>query len=456
MSTKRLINKHSVLGRLGSFWGSSLDAETLARVRTLSHFVDHSSAVGDLAQTVSLMSGEDEVAFEHRTLKFETKDVVFIDELFQERIRIALGAAAGGVVVIRRPEPQELIITGWAHLLEPSYPQAAISTEAGVLLLFPTGDDNSILNLGHMRPMYALRVPFNWKFTALESISKTLVVGLDFVQQPGLLIFEEHPETLFPTRQILVRAGAEILPSPLCYSMQLDSIPGTVKDVAAYYRGLATTAAFEKAVATAAGLVVTPQKGTVNRVTRSTSGEYSYAFDWGVLHIPYEHAPLELYSVLEAGTIIGGAVRVFTGTSTYAWWRETDWSKGISMDAFCPVKGLTIPDAIVRCDAVDETADKHARLHLTGQDNDLERYWTHVKSSELLTGNYLNAVVGLADLDDVKFFNGIDFFFKHLLGDKSLVVELHTEALGGYYHQRALEFIRREKPVNLVTIINSL
>lgn len=454
MNIRRLLNKHALLGRLGSFWGQGVIPASLNIARKLSHFIDHSAATGSINQAVQQMAGVSVLPFEHKTVHFKPTDLVTNEDPFSERLRTVLGTSEGTVVIMRRPELYETIIPGLEMLTV--IEGLALLAENDSFLLFPSMDGYGV-TINMLRTAYFLKVPFNLTYTSLETPTRTLMAGVDFIQQPGLLIFVENPATLFENFNLVVRAGYEKAPSPLCYTFQLDSVQGSMQRVSDYYRGQISASTFEKAIAAATGLTIVDKDTVVLQVIVGAGYKRSYVTAEGMLEVPYKHTPMDLGTFLTAGTIIGGAVKVFGSQEPNAtWWRESNWTRGINMDDFCAVKGLKIPDSNVLCDAEYVSEDVHVRLHLLGSEAALQQYWALTRQNEIQSGFYMNSVLELADVNAIDYVNGIDFFFEHMLKVKSLVVELHTEELGAYYHHRAINFIKREKPSNILTIINSL
>lgn len=455
MSRLRLNNKHSLMGRLGSFWGQGLKAASLKIVRKLTHFVDHTSAISSLNGAVNHLAGAGMVSIEHRTLHFKPSDVVTLDEIFQKRVRERYGDDAENAFHIMRVASDTMVLENWRALVDEAGTAVLIS-ETDALLLFPDTTGNSRTILDGLSPLYLLRVPMTLSVYSIEVEGRLLLAGIDFTQHPGLLVFHERPDTLFPTLVLLIRSGEEGLPCNFNYTLRMDGVSGSHKAASTYYKGYSSCANFERAIAKAAGLIVTEGDCAILSSVVNPVG-VTYYTTLGVLRVPYDHTPVSNGVFVASGTVIGGAVRVLGAQNTNgAWWRETNWSAGLSLDGLCPIKGLTVPDANVLCDTVALGADYHARLHLHGSEEALAKYWEYIKANELITGKYINSQIGLDGLEERLYIHGIDFFFTWLLGAKSIVVELQTKALGEYYHQRALDFIAREKPVNVVTIINEV
>lgn len=457
MSRTRLVNKHSLMGKLGSFWGQSLTPASLTIARRLAHFVDHTSALGDLQSIVDHAAAEERLPFEHKTVSFEPSEVIVMDEELQERIRFRFATDVDDGYSIMRLNPQYMTQEGWTGILE-EFGESIIITEGGALLLFPDDSPGSFFKMDATQPIFSLLIPPDLVIESIEHEDRLMLCGVDFYHQPGLLVFHERPDTLFPDRRLLVRSGYTAKPCLFNYTLSLDDNKGAFAPVTDYMGGNLSSKAFERAIATAAGLKVTAVDLTVLSVRQGVGSAMSYSTTEGILDVEYAHEALVEGQFIPKGTVIGGAVRVLSlENSSGAWWRATNWSAGMSLDPVCSVKGLTAPDAPILVDAVEQTgADIHARLHFLGEPANLARFWTQNKQNEVKLSRFLNEVVGLSDVNDKKRVNAIDFLFENLFGIKSIVVELQTRSLGDYYHNRALAFIHREKPVNVVTIINEV
>ena len=140
--------------------------------------------------------------------------------------------------------------------------------------------------------------------------------------------------------------------------------------------------------------------------------------------------------------------------SNSAWWAALDWSDGLSLDGLCAFPGLTAPNEPRRAYAVDEDDDVHVRIDLDGPTAQQDLFWASVKRNELLTGNYLNAVVGLSSISDVKFVNPLRLMFEYLLGACGIVItRRNVGQWSGSNRARFENFVSREKPLGSIIIV---
>jgi hypothetical protein len=222
--------------------------------------------------------------------------------------------------------------------------------------------------------------------------------------------------------------------------------------VANYYRNNQSAAAFQLAIAEAAGYCILPWSGTLLEI-HLYGGETRYVFNSGVLVVHYNHAALTVGEDYPKDYIIGQGVNVYSKTSsTGQWWRQVTWNSGLCLDNLCPVKGLTIQDQPARAWANSQSTDYHARIDFLGPPAALNAFWALVQQNEVLTGKYLNTVIGLTSLTDEVILNPLDLYFTCLLGSRGIIIQLNA-AGGEDYRRRALQFIHREKPVGSVPII---
>jgi hypothetical protein len=442
----RLNNKHALLSKTGSFWADTVSESTKEIARTLVHLPTLSRHDSMLEESQRNLEGYAYVWVDNVDLPFSEDNVLTLDRRTQERIV----EFHDGVFVTFRPSQYTAPYDQHNLLFTESGDYEALATEAGDLIFFPADGAESHLILSDYRPVYFLPIPPQYKPSALQGLSRILLVGIDFQVGDGVLVFWESPSLLFG-RTIRILAGTENKHSLMNFSYKLEKVNGGVDHVAHYNRDNQSARSFELAIAQACGMTVCPEDTRVQLVQALGRGK-RYVFDGFSLDVPYAHEALVAGSLLEKHTVIGNHVKVYSGNDS-SWYKALDWSEGLSLDGLCPVKGLTVPDAQIRVDTAVEGVDFHARPHLQGEEAALARYWAYLQRNEELTGVHLNEVVGLTSLSDVLYMNGLDLFMQTMIGNRAVVVTLRTRDLGSLYHKRALAFIQREKPVGSIVII---
>ena len=189
-----------------------------------------------------------------------------------------------------------------------------------------------------------------------------------------------------------------------------------------------------------------------------------YTFDNGDSYrVTYNHTALVAGTLYTQDTIIGGEyIRVHSSENNLneQWWRSLDWSDGLPLTG--KFAGLTIPDGMTTFywveDWVDSAGDtrKHIRADFDNSDTDLQdRFWFLAHDAEERTEKTLVDTDALSTVDngtDVSI-NILDFYFRNLLGERGIVVDLDTEEFGAKVHDAVLHFLRRETPVGSAPII---
>jgi hypothetical protein len=156
-----------------------------------------------------------------------------------------------------------------------------------------------------------------------------------------------------------------------------------------------------------------------------------------------------------------GVTVTMTGSSEVygKWWQAVDWGAGLLLDDICPVKGVVVPNRPVGVEAWDvneETGKFHLRPYLVFPDNDTrDAYWLMTRDAELRTNRWLNDRVGIQQAGDTTRINMLDLMFEQVLGNRAVVVDIDTVALGDVVSSRVLAFLRDEKPVGAVVIVRT-
>jgi hypothetical protein len=186
-------------------------------------------------------------------------------------------------------------------------------------------------------------------------------IGLDFTFSSGALIWSESPHDLFDLPDVPVLCYRESPVSLWNYPLRLDSDRSAPEEVTKYYRSSQDPLQFQKAIAAAAGYTVLPFTSTLRAVLGNR-----YVFDAGVLEAPYQHVPMTAGVEYPAGTVIGDMVKVRAAPSVGSdWYRDLDWSSGLSLDKISPFQGLRLPDGQRRLSTTSESAAYPGKYHVT-------------------------------------------------------------------------------------------
>lgn len=446
------LNRHLFGIRLGTIWNEGVAKEARPILRSLLEFSNCSNAYAALQGLPRWLLGDNQEILQKHLFTIDPRQVVQIGADLQQRLLLRAATPELGYLITYRPGSYDLGLSGHAALLTED--AEILSAEDGFYLLFPMENAETELNIRaeDLYPRYVVPFPFDLHPVSLLTSTRTLVVGLDFAQGDGCLVFNESPAVIFPDGKFIAQTSARTRKALLSYTLQLDGCQTSGHHVVRYLRETQSLPAFQLAIAEIAGAVIIPWDATLHEVT-TVNGAKKYYFDAGVLTVNYAHTPLTAGTRYSKNTIIGGVVAVHGRQSAGdSWYRALDWGDGLSLDGLCPFKGLRAPDQPCRAFAVAASTDVHVRLSLQGDSEVLARYWEHVRRSELACGKYLNAVVGLTGVSDVKFVNPMEIIFRYLLANRGIAIWLDKEALGPLADKRARDFIAREKPVGSIPL----
>ena len=100
------------------------------------------------------------------------------------------------------------------------------------------------------------------------------------------------------------------------------------------------------------------------------------------------------------------------------------------------------------------------RADLTGTSGELDKYFNLVKRNELLTGKYLNDIVGLASVGDFTYLDGLAFFIQYIFRNKLVFVNTDTTTLSTIQVNKMREFLRTNAPVSasfvIIPVLNAI
>lgn len=454
----RARNRHKVLGGIGSYWGEHVHEESAGLLRDFVHLPDSMEFQGFTEEMRHSFAGSAEIQRENFVIAFDPDTVVEFGADQQARIleRYFDAEVGATLTVYRKPLDYE-ILQGFAPMSS-ELDGYILTSETCEYLVWPiasveqtTADPNVLENA------WEVAIPYGIYPETILVGDQVLTAGIDFKVFEGALQFEENPHGMFENRKIHVLQGRKRITNRMSHALGMDDISHHSEPITRFFRETTNGPSLQAAVARASGMISIPQDGILLD-SREDCGKTTYMFDWGVLTVPYAHEALVKGTRYEAGTIPGDLIRVHAPTGNPGWYTAVDWGEqGLSLDRLCPFKGIIAPNHSVKFWAYAQTGSKfHVRAQLSGDSAAQESYWNFIKRGEELTGNYLNDVLEFSALNESVQLNPIEFFFRHLLADQMLVVELRTLNIAGPIHERALSFLTEHRIVgSLLTVIES-
>ena len=435
-------NKHLQGVGLSSMWTEGLAEGTPREIRQSLLYLSRCAAVYRIFQNgMRRMVGLCDQIVEDLPVQFSPAAVVQIGADLQERMLVQAQTSEGGVYVLRRPSSYHLRTTGAVPVLNEN--NEIISNEMGETILTFVGPGDVVsfcLSATALYPRYVVPIPEGLRPTMLSVGDRDLVVGLDFVVGDGCIITHETPELLFPEHFFMIRSARTTTTAPLSFTWQLDGLTTPGVKVSRYLRESQSLYSFRLAILEVAGITMLPKAGILQAI--KVHGDTTrYIFEDFVVAVPYAHTPLVIGAFYDQDYAISDGLQVF-GPSGGSWWRELDWSEGLSLDGLTPFSGLVVPDQVVR---FSWSAGEF--FPISGDSAVRAKFWAHVRQSEEITGHPLTDVA-----PDGSCRNPIDFIFQFLLGSRAVIVRIDPDVLGGLNTKRVLDFIHREHPVGSVVI----
>lgn len=232
-----------------------------------------------------------------------------------------------------------------------------------------------------------------------------------------------------------------------------------------YIRQSQSAHSFRLALCEIAGLFITPKESMLKSVFAQ---DYTrvYSFNDFSVTVDYPHEELVVGTNYPAQTIIGGEyIRVYSQEEAAVnsqWWRVLDWRDGLPLPK--PFSELVIPDRQLRFYWVSDWTDsdgntrKHIRADFAPSNPDLQdRFWDHVHASEERTGTTLADIPGLSIVTNGvdAYANMLDLYFRMLLGERGIILDLGTDALGDAIDRAVRNFAIRETPIGSRLIIRT-
>jgi hypothetical protein len=335
-------------------------------------------------------------------------------------------------------------------------------TDSGfnVLLSSPASADVYFNWEAYLRPVPAPTYD-TWTFRIAENIvplafdTKTgkKVIGNDYTFLDGLVTFRESPFALFDLPRVHIFSYQETLFNTNNYALWLEAPVKGLQEVALYCRDRQTSAQFERAIAVAAGYTVLPFDGVLRAMIGPT-----YVFDAGVVVAPGHPNALTVGTWYPKGTVIGGSVKASaaSGANNANWYRELDWSAGLSLDSLIPFTGLSVPDEqrviYTTTESTAHAGKYHVIAQLDGDTATQTKFWAHQAAAEDRCNKFISTALGLGYGQSASV-NLLDFFFQYLLSSRALIVDLYAHDPSEDAHARAERFVAREAPVGSLPIV---
>lgn len=456
--------RYDLEGNLGSFWVDHLRGDAMFVARVLSGLAKRTSCIETLISCARNMAGEKQAFRSAFTLRYKSSSVAVMGPDVRQRIKQRVSIAGAPMELLRRPAfgNYEFPQSGHVGLRSDgdSDGDVMLTTETDEFLFFPSSGEILVdPSQSEWLRRYLVPIPFDLTVISIRTIKgEELVTGLNFTQGPGVIALSQHPDELFECGGIYIVSALQKQAHLLDYPMAVEPFCGSAAPLSNYARASQSAAQFLRALGTACDFVLAPQDGVVLAVKRSVAG-YHYQFHFGEITIDYPHVVLEAGDAVNAGDIIGQPIQIHHARTNgdTGWWRMLSWADGISLDYACPFRGLTVLNENRLAYATEETDDVHARFALEGPTDVQDRFWYAVKRNELLTGKYLNAVIGLADLNDTKSVNPMQIFFDYLWADKAWVITRYNLIdWGGARRQRMEQFISNYKPFSGIILFRDI
>lgn len=259
---------------------------------------------------------------------------------------------------------------------------------------------------------------------SIQSASGPLLAGLDFYRTRDRILFREHPVTLFPTASMNMTVIQDEV-SPLAYAAGCEGPRTTVEEVCRIKRLGPTPARLQKLADVFTGTVRTDRPMTIQRIIPLPEGFRYLLADGGELVVPYDHTPAAINTMLPVGYQFGRGLTLYSrGALGPDWWRAADLSAGISLDPWCPVKGLRMPAGTVRVDSYDDAGTVRVRVQVEGEEAAVTRfqYWCQTAERRLPASRHLAPALGIVSAGVTQFVEGMDLLFNKLWGSDAILI----------------------------------
>ena len=445
--------RHLLYGRYGSFWNESLTQDTKRKFHAFVQTCGRMGSAERASEIQEMLAPSDHWRITHpRVLRFTDADVRYIGPSRTQRIGLHRPSAGETTFA---SDDGELIL-----LEDPQ--SAALDTEDAEFLFLP-GDTVSVPTADDFAARWMLRLSDRDLFpTRIRSVSgkSDLVHGMHFWIQGGYMVFRADPRAYFPEMRYVMLSGFTRATNVMSYPWQVEPLNYGSSALAQYTKSNSSSAVFVQALAQVCNFYLAPQDDTVIAVFKSpTLAGAAYEFSKsGLMHVDYPHQALKVGDAVKRGDIVGSPMvgSFSSGLDDSHWWQNTHISS-LQWDNFLPALPfqITIPNAPCRVFATTQTGpDIHAQINLGATDPaELNKFWAATKRSELLTGKFLNNVIGLASLSDVKYVNPMSLFFDQILGQRAIIIQRYNyPAWSDERKRRFQNFVVRARPSHAIVL----
>lgn len=397
------LNRDEIFANLGSFWYSNLGETAKGQAKSISTLPLYSTLNTQLVNALGNLYGKERFNVKHIIHKFTLPSIVVTDKSPGE-------------------DPT------------PYYPNTTPSED-----LF-----------------YVIPFTKNIKVLSILSKYEEMVTGVHFYHSNNHLWFRKNPKDLFTNNTIHILFGNSETVSFLNYPLKSYDVSINTSYLSDYYRNEQSPRKFILALAAAMRLPIITETSVL--IDRKVFGDRTvYYFDNETITVDYDHTPLEVGKVYFADTLIGDPIKFHTYTTrSPEWYRDLDWSSGLSLDNLTKYKGLLLPDELRTATLVEKDGDNiHVRIDIDYSNQTIfDNYWEDVKRREKETGYYLNNIIGFSPSDAIgstKQVNPLEVYFEGLLKKKGVVIYLDNSKIGDI--SSGIEFIKRELYFGIVPII---
>lgn len=450
-----LSNRLIPISRVGDFWYQNASPAMKAQVIKLTTLGAQSRVASQMQEAADRLAGNCTVTEENLFYTFSDGDVWQFGYNLQARVADIVGTPSGAFVTIRRPLAFEFFSDAVTAL---DVDDHILTDEqvVGMPLAISSPDLQPVITLDQaaLTPGFVLLIPQGWTPRSIVADGGTLMLlGVHYEAGPGYLKFDKSPLELFPRRQFLCRAASRVKPHIFSYTWQVDDLFTDGRYVVNYYRHKQSIPALELAAAEAAGLVIADISGVILEVHPYANHSTRYILASGKIDVPYAHTQLNVGDVIQAGTVLGGVFRLRSAADGPGWYSAVTWGSGLSMDALCPVQGITFPNTSVTVTGASQDAGGiHIQMPLIGTSAAQTAFWNYVHQCETRTGIYWNSAIGLPNLSATASINPLQFIFQARLASRAFTVELNQTNVGADCTSKLLRFIQREKPLGSIQL----
>jgi len=468
LSTKTALDHRWLqYGRWGSFWNESFDGQGLRQMHALVQMAGNSGATALARGMMSRTAPAEPYGVAAPSLR--NADSSYLGPDIQQRIRRI--TPIFGLDILARPSPADVRMPASGGMVletEQSYNGAVgiLQDQDWQYVFFPADADTyDPERLAEDFVGTWLQRSVDTPLHIRDTTGNDYVAGVHFWPRCGAVTWHRNPTITFPDNRCAVMTAIGQAHNVFNYTWQVDELPFGGRHIAQYLQDRASVDIFGKALAEACGFYVVPTDDTIVATYRQPAGiVYEFA-DSGMVRLDYPHVELEAGDTVTEGDILGSPIRIFrsTGLGDNDWWHLSALER-IGPDDTIPALPFRVTftrSCMATCaeeSVTDDGTKRHARLNLPAESPaDLNRFWGSVKRSELLTGKFLNDVVGLSGIGDSKLVEPLNLCFEHFLGQRGIVVQRYgSEHWGDDRRRRFAEFCGRARPSLSVIIMTNV